>query len=610
MKRNLAVILTVLGAGIVYFNTLAPSVVHIDSGELAAVQALLGIAHPTGYPLFTVAGNLFAKLPLFSTVIRRLNFLAMLWVLSGLVFFMLAARRAVRREGGEDRHGEPQTAAVCGAGFLLAFSRTFWIQSASIEVYSLHILLMGMTLWAAIPLVCENRPTLKRWIAVAFLLGLSFSNHMTTLFLLPGLAYLWISRMGLKPAALKKMGLCVLVAAAAAITVYLYMPVRAAQHPVLNWGNPVHWDGFMRHVTGRQYSVWMFKSSETAWANFNRFWVRFPSEFTWPGLLLGLIGMAYTAFKSFRLFLFISIVFLTTVLYSVNYDIHDLESYFLLAFIVFALWVAYGIIAASIALKKYRWGAAVVAVLVGLSICFEAKSHFREADQSGCHVFDDYTRKALASLPEKAVLITYQWDYLVSPACYFQHVEKVRPDVAVIDKELLRRSWYFPQLETNQPALVEPVRAEIDAFLEAVHPFENGGIYNSALLDRLYARLIMRLMETNIESGVFLGPELIDKELRTGEVVLPEGCALVPDLFFYRLVRDRSAYMPLRSEDNAIRFPKTPDAYTENVKRFAARMAALRILYESQNGKPDNANRLRQTSSFHYPDFPFPPAYR
>jgi hypothetical protein len=165
-------------------------------------------------------------------------------------------------------------------------------------------------------------------------------------------------------------------------------------------------------------------------------------------------------------------------------------------------------------------------------------------------------------------------------------------------------------LKKNRPALVKPLRAEIDAFLEAVHPFEHGGMYNSSLLDRLYARLIMRLMETNIESGVFLGPELIDKELRTGEVVLPEGCSLVPDLFFYRLVRDPPAYMPLRSEDNAIRFPKTSNAYTENVKRFAARMAALRILYESQNGKPDIANRLRQASSFHYPEFPFPPAYR
>jgi hypothetical protein len=33
---------------IIYLFTLAPSVVQIDSGELAAVQGTLGIAHPTG----------------------------------------------------------------------------------------------------------------------------------------------------------------------------------------------------------------------------------------------------------------------------------------------------------------------------------------------------------------------------------------------------------------------------------------------------------------------------------------------------------------------------------------------------------------------------------
>ena len=40
--------------GIIYWTTMAPSVVQIDSGELAAVQCTTGIAHPTGYPLFTL----------------------------------------------------------------------------------------------------------------------------------------------------------------------------------------------------------------------------------------------------------------------------------------------------------------------------------------------------------------------------------------------------------------------------------------------------------------------------------------------------------------------------------------------------------------------------
>jgi len=56
-------VLTGLVVFIVYVTTLAPSVVEIDSGELATVQVLLGIAHPTGYPLFTLLGHLFSLLP-------------------------------------------------------------------------------------------------------------------------------------------------------------------------------------------------------------------------------------------------------------------------------------------------------------------------------------------------------------------------------------------------------------------------------------------------------------------------------------------------------------------------------------------------------------------
>ena len=59
---------------IIYIITLAPSVVEIDSGELSTVQATLGIAHPTGYPLFTLVGFIFSKIPLpFSTISNILS---------------------------------------------------------------------------------------------------------------------------------------------------------------------------------------------------------------------------------------------------------------------------------------------------------------------------------------------------------------------------------------------------------------------------------------------------------------------------------------------------------------------------------------------------------
>ncbi len=37
------------------------------------------------------------------------------------------------------------------------------------------------------------------------------------------------------------------------LSVFLYLPIRAAQHPLLNWGDPSHWRNFWRVVTRADY---------------------------------------------------------------------------------------------------------------------------------------------------------------------------------------------------------------------------------------------------------------------------------------------------------------------------------------------------------------------
>ena len=81
---------------IVYLTTLAPSVVNIDSGELATVQITLGIAHPTGYPLFTMLGYLWQIIPLPFTAIFKANLLAAvftslaIWIFTKSTYLMLS----------------------------------------------------------------------------------------------------------------------------------------------------------------------------------------------------------------------------------------------------------------------------------------------------------------------------------------------------------------------------------------------------------------------------------------------------------------------------------------------------------------------------------------
>ncbi len=72
-----------VAAFVVYMQTLAPSADFIDAGELATVCATLGIAHPTGYPLFALVGWVFAHLPIPGSIIFRLNIMAAFFTAMG-----------------------------------------------------------------------------------------------------------------------------------------------------------------------------------------------------------------------------------------------------------------------------------------------------------------------------------------------------------------------------------------------------------------------------------------------------------------------------------------------------------------------------------------------
>src|SRR5258707_11494421 len=67
---------------VVYSRTLAPSVPTGDSGELITVAWVLGIAHPPGYPLFSMVGHLFTLLP-FGSPAFRVNLMSALFAAAG-----------------------------------------------------------------------------------------------------------------------------------------------------------------------------------------------------------------------------------------------------------------------------------------------------------------------------------------------------------------------------------------------------------------------------------------------------------------------------------------------------------------------------------------------
>ena len=627
-------ILTSIFVFIIYLITLAPTVVKIDSGELTTVQTTLGIAHPTGYPLFTIIGYLFTLIPLPFTDVYKLNLLCAIWCASSVGVFVYTVKyvldniqyfipKKIPVRGKQTKKIKKQVyqssntislseniklIAAIFSGLLLAFSKTFWEQSTSVEVYSLHIFLIAHIIFFLVKAYTDSSDRLlpKNWILFVIFLALGFTNHMTTILILPGVAYLFFNKFGFNKKSLSKILISLVIFFFIIIIFYSYLPIRASQNPILNWGNPIDFERIMRHISGKQYQVWLFSSTAAAKKQFTYFINSLPSQFS-LSLLISLLGLVYSFIYAKKFGIFILITFVTTVLYSINYDINDIDSYFLLAYISIAFFSVFGIIKLISLLRLKKFSHSISIGVITLFILLQAYSNYGKVNNGNNYTYEDYTKTILASVTKNAVVFTYQWDYFVSPSYYFQYVNGYRKDVTVIDKELMRRSWYYNQLKHLHPDEIKGVQTEINMFLNAVKPFENGENYDSNLLESIYRRLMTNLVKTNVDKRDFyVAPELFENEMRRGEFTLPEGYTLVPDLFLFKVVKGNN-YVPASDPDFTIRFPAILDKYLNNIEKFfICPMLIRRALYELKYDKTERARIYIEKVKRDFPDYRIP----
>jgi hypothetical protein len=601
--RSLAALLGI-SALAVYVRTLAPSVPVIDGGELSAVACTLGIAHPTGYPLFTLLGRLFSILPISPEEIVRLNLMAAFLTALAMATFFLTTRQfaAWAMDSGaspgtqQDRAGVISIAAA-GGTLLLAFSETVWSQAVAIEVYSLHILFVSLLLLlfprATTKSMVDGRKDARLWSLFAFVLGLSFANHMTTILLAPGFLYLYAVTQGWKRDAWLRM-LSMVPWFLLGLSAYLYLPVRAGQNPALNWGNVTSFERFLWHASGKQYRVWILSSTEVAGRQFNYFVNSLPGEFAVVGLLVGLLGFVAVWVRKRRAAIFSLLLFAGCVSYAVNYDIHDIDSYFLLAYITLALWATCGLVTIARWLStRLRLRTLLVAGLVLLPCLTPLVVHWRGSDRSTDFMVEDYTANMFSSVDQGAIVLSYQWDYWVSASSYYQMVRHLRPDIVVIDKELLRRSWYIKELGQRYGWLVSQSREEVDAFLAELNKFEHDLPYNPAVIQARFVAMIASFIQRNLPiRAVYVTPE-IEGEFTQGLQRIPHGLAfrLAADTVFRGAPFPDFRYRPITGDD----------PYRMNVRRLYAEAFVARGAYYAGRGDSTEAERSYVAAESHFP---------
>ena len=449
---------------VLYLLTVAPGVQYTDSGELAAACATFGVAHPTGYPLFTLLGHVWTLLP-WSSPVFGLNILAALLVAKGVALTYMVARTLSARVLPQLDTRAHEVAAA-GTALLLGCSATVWAQATSIEVYALNFVLLAATLLATLKSTTEQH---HRWTMLAGLLyGMMLTNHLSSIALVPGLVALWFS--GDQPASTRARGWKhLLFPAIAALALYAMLPLRSAQEPPINWGM-VHRDlhAFLYHVKGKQFGVWLYESKAAFNANVRLFWNLLTSQMLWIGLAPMAIGIVTLLRQSRVMGLALLTVVIGNLAISLGYGIPDIDAYFIPSLAVLTLFVGVG--AAALA---QRIGKQLVVVALPLILALTVGAmEYEEQDRGHHEAVDGYTDWAMANVEPRALILTRQWDYLCSSLWYRQQALGMYSDVVVIDKELLRRTWYAPYLLQRYPDLFSRIQPTVDAYMAYLDVFE------------------------------------------------------------------------------------------------------------------------------------------
>jgi hypothetical protein len=439
---------------LVYVHTLCPTVVGGDSGELIAAANAFGVAHPPGYPLYTLLAGLLSRLPIGPGVAWRVNLLSALCD-AGAAYLLCSA---------VGRWARSAWAGVLAAG-LFAFSPVVWPYAVTAEVFPLNNLFAAALVSLSVSEALAPRPFLLP--LAAGVLGLGLTNHHTLIFLgAPVLAYvLFLERGALSPRRLTVTGLSF----AAGLLPYAYLPIAAARHPPLLWGEPTTWNGFLAHLLRREYGTFRLANAEVGeggqtWPRILHCLGRFASTTFWVGPALASLSLGALRRSSpsrdlvafwFSTLLFYLVVFSTLANLRLTEPLHVTvqERFWQQAWVVGCALAGVGL--AVLGRAVGRNGNAVQAILALATTATLAATGLRDNDLRERLAFRDYGAAVLGSLPPRAILLVTS-DEAIGSVRYAQQVEHVRPDVRVIPTGQLSSPWFRSFAAAQLPGIELP----------------------------------------------------------------------------------------------------------------------------------------------------------
>ena len=314
-----------IAALILYVVALAPTVATVfdDSLEFQVVLPTLGIAHPTGYPLYTLLGGLFSLLPVGDDAFRVNLLSAVAGAATIGVMFL------VSRQLGSSR------LAAAAMSFVFAVSSTWWSQATIAEVYTLHGLFVALILL----LTLMGNGTRSPWLALVF--GLSLAHHRTTLLLAPGVAVylLWND-----PGVLRRPRDLLMLAGAFLLPLlfYAWLPLRGLTTSSLDGTYTNTLQGFLRHVLASDYGSFLRDNPLAIDRTADYPLTLMLSQVGLAGILLGLAGWLRFSQQPRRMTL-LALVLAANLFFAIGYKTADVDVFYIPATMVWLLVASVGL---------------------------------------------------------------------------------------------------------------------------------------------------------------------------------------------------------------------------------------------------------------------------
>ncbi len=494
----LAVLVGAVGL-LAYAVRLMPGPGWYDSPELAGVGVWLGIAHPTGYPIYSILGRLSAILffPLGDPA-TRVNLLSALLGGATLGVMTMASWRLIGLVKLGPLPRPVRLLAVVMPALVLGTIQLFVEQAVAAEVYTLHtlavsvLLLVGLTGAARREQQVLISPESRRgpqdaavwdaggWrlpVLAAYAVGLGLGNHFTLVLYVPALLLLlwWSlppvaapsgSKSGWRFPDLARGMVPLLALGLLGLTVYLLVPIRASLDPPFNWGGADSVRNFLRLVTAAEARG---REAQFDPVTVISIWSRLAAGMKWPVLAVALLGWIWAAIRRPRLGMF-ALFYVAFPLLFLMLRLDILEDALLPVHMMVAMGVSVAAVLVGerlVSLLGVARGGIVAVILAVLLIVpgpiFSGIKGWQQVTPHAPGRPTEFTRALVASVagvPEPTEEVR-GWVFAEDNTTAFLLWEQARlgrenPGLKGIYLLLAREEWYRRELRQRAPALTVP----------------------------------------------------------------------------------------------------------------------------------------------------------